>query len=284
MSEEKPSFAQSLPPHIRSTDSLTKRSWGRTLALLPLLLAACLTGHAQILRVLLLCLVSAVAFEFLAKKLLRKKEELRNGETVLVAVLFSLLMPSRCPSELVILGVFLAVVMGKELFGGTGGYPLPPALMARAILQLSFPKVMAEPMLLAGDVSPWLVVAIGLGGILLLRQKKSYWETPVLFTAVCFICGDLWGGAEVPTAFLSGVLFTAFFLLADPVTLPLTRKGSALFVLGAAILSSTLDPHGFSIGAVVFAVLWMSLLTPWLDVWLKPVPFIFKRLIKATYP
>lgn len=282
MTETALSYKTTLPPHIRSTDSLARRNWGQMIVLAPLFVAACFTGHAEILRVLLICLVSAVAFEFLAVKLFRKKEKLKNGETVLAAALFSLLMPSRCPSEIVILGVFMAVFVAKELFGGTGSYPLHPLLLARVFLQICFPEVMVEPMLLAGNGSVWILVGVGLGGVILFKQKQGYWETPALFMAVCFVCEALFGGREMPLAFFSGVLFTSFFLLADTVTLPLTRKGTALFVLGAALLSSRLNPEGFSIRAAVYAILLMNLLTPWLDIWNKPASYRSKRLIKAT--
>ncbi len=273
-----------LPPHIHSEDSLARRNWGQLTALAPLFITTCFIGHAEILRILLICLVSAIAFELLAAKLFRKKENLRNGEAVLVATLFSLLMPSRCPSEVVILGVFMAVFAAKDVFGGTGSYLLHPLLLARVFLQLCFPKAMSEPMLLAGDGNVWTLVGIGLGGIILLKQKQGYWETPILFMSVCFVCEALFGGQEMPLAFFSGVLLTSFFLLADPVTLPLTRKGTALFVLGAAFLSSKLGPDGFSIRSAGYAVLSMNLLTPWLDVWLKPVPYKMKYQLKATYP
>ena len=283
MTEATLSQTQRIPPHIRSKDSLVKRFWGPSPALLPVFIAACFTGHAKILRVLLICLVSAVAFEFLAAKFSKKKENLRSGEAVLAAVLFSLLVPFRCPDEIMILGVFLAVVI-RETFGGTGAYPLQPLLLARAILQITFPDAMAGTMLLAGDANLWTLGAVGLGGVLLVNQRKGYWETPVLFIAASFMLEILSPGHGMSPAFLSGVLFTAFFLLADPVVLPLTRKGSALFVLGAALIGSFLEPGGFSISAGLFAILWMSLVTPWLDVWTKPVPFKTKRLLKATYP
>jgi electron transport complex protein RnfD len=282
MAEAILSQTKKLPPHIHSTDSLAKRFWGQGVALLPVFIAACFTGHAAILRILLICLVSTVAVEFLAAKLLGKKENLRSGEAVLAAVLFPLLVPSQCPSELVILGIFMASIV-RELFGGTGAYPLPPLLLARVILQISFPAAMAGPMFLAGEGGLWTIAAIGLGGVLLVNQKKGYWETPVLFTGVCLSCAILSAGRGASPVFLSGVLFTAFFLLADSAILPLTRKGRAFFVLGAALLSSCLEPGGFSINAAMFAILWMSLVTPWLDVWLKPAPFKSKRLIKATY-
>ena len=284
MAEVTFSYKTSLPPHIHSVDSLARRYWGQLIALAPLFVTACLTGHAEILRVLLICVISTIAFEFLASKLFRKKESLRKGEAVLAAALFSLLMPSRCPSEIVILGVFTAVFAAKELFGSTGSYLLHPLLLARVFLQLCFPKVMSEPMLLAGDGNVWMLMGVGLGGIILLKQKQSYWETSILFMSVCFICEALFGGREMPLAFFSGVLLTSFFLLADPVTLPLTRKGTVLFVLGAALLSSRLSPEGFSIRSAGYAILLMNLLTPWLDVWHKPVPYKMARPIKATYP
>ena len=275
-------YGTSLPPHIHSTDSLAKWCWGQLIALAPVFVTACLVGHAEILRVFLVCLVSAIAFEFLAAKLFRKKEKLRNGEAVLAAALLSLLMPSRCPSEVVILGIFIAVFAAKELWGGTGSYLLHPLLLARVFLQLCFPKIMSEPMLLAGG-NIWTLAGIGLGGIILLKQKQGYWETPILFMSACFICEALFGGQGTPLSFFSGVLLMSFFLLADPATLPLTRKGTAFFVLGAALISSRLSPEGFSIRSAGYAVLLMNLLTPWLDVWFRPIPYKTKHPLKATY-
>ena len=281
MTEATLSGVKSLPPYIRGTDSLGKRFWGQGIALLPVLIAACLSGHTGVLRVLLLCLVSVVAFEYLAAKLFGKKENLRSGEALVAASLFSLLVPFRCPSEIVISGIFITVA-AREFFGGTGSYPLQPLLLARTILQISFPALMNGPMFLTGgDLGS--LAGIGLGGIFLVSRKRGYWETPILFMVVCFACENLGGGSGNPVVFSSGVLFTAFFLLADPAALPLTRKGCALFSVGAAFLSSTLEPGGFSIGAAFFARLWMGLLTPWLDVAIKPVPRKTKHLLKATY-
>jgi len=284
MTEKVSSYRTALAPHIRSADSLARRNWGPLFAAAPIFLAACFTGHAEILRVLLTCLVSAVAFEFLALKLFRKKENLRSGEAVLMAVLFSLLVPSKCPAEIVILGIFISVFCAKGLFGGTGSYLFQPLFSARVFLQLCFPKVMSEPMLLAGDGSAWVLLSIAFGGSVLFKQKQGYWETAPLFMSVCFVCEALFGGGKMSPAFFSGVLLTSFFLLTDPVTLPLTRKGTGLFVLGAALLSSTLGPEGFSIRSAGFAILLMNLLTPWLDLWLKPVSYKAKHLRKATYP
>jgi electron transport complex protein RnfD len=279
-----PDIKAGLPPHIRSADSLAKRYWGQTLALVPVFVAACFTGHAEILRLLLMCLVSAVAFEFLAVKVFGKKENLRSGETILAAALFALLLPSKCPAEIVILGVFFAVFAARASFGGTGAYPLHPLLLARVFLQACFPQVMAEPVLFSGEGSVWTLAALVLGGILFLKQKQNYWGPPALFMAGCFFCKALPGGGQATPAFFSGVLFISFFLLADPVTLPLSRKGTGFSVLAAALLSSGLALKGFSIRSAAYAILAMNLLAPWLDAGLKPLSRGSNDLPKATYP
>lgn len=258
-----------LPPHIRSKDSCARRCWGQVAALAPLLITACFTGHAEILRLLLLCLVSAVAFEYLAAKVFKTRESLRNGDAILNAVLFSLLLPAGCPAELVILGSFFGAVTGKAFWGGAGAYLFHPALLARVLLQVSFPQVMTEPMLFAGAGDPWTLASVILGGALFLKQKQVYWETPALFVAGGFLCEALWGRAAGAPVFFSSVLFAGFFLLADPVPTPMTRRGCSIFVLGAAFLSVGLGKHGFTVASAAGAILLMDLVAPWIDLGLK---------------
>lgn len=263
-------YPKTLPPHIHAPESLAKRYWGQILALLPVVLAACLLDKLELLHILLLSLISAVAFEFLAAKIFQKKEKLRNGETILTAVLLALLMPPACPAELIVLGNFLAIFLFKEALGGTGSYLVHPVLMARIFLQVAFPKAMGEPLFLAGGGAYGLFGAIVLGGLIFLKQKRMDWDTPVLYTSLCTLCAALWNLWGDPRVFLSGIFFTAFFLLADPVVMPLTQKGTRVFVVGAALLSMFLGGRGFSMAAVCYAVLFMNLLTPWLDFWIRP--------------
>lgn len=280
----KETYIQTLPPHVRSGDSLAKRCWGQLAALSPVFVAAGLAGHAEILVVLLTSLVSAVAFGFAASKIFRKKEKIRNGEAVLAAALLTIVMPARCSPEIVILGIFVAVFAAREFFGGTGAYPLHPVLAAYVFLRACFPSIMREPLLFSGEESVWILVGAALSGMMLLRQKQSDWSPPAVFMAGCFLCEALGGGKETPFVFFSGVLLAAFFFLADPVTLPLTRKGTIYFALGAAILSSLPAQGGFSVSAAAWAILFMNLLTPWLDLWFRPAPYRPQKILKATYP
>lgn len=280
MAENKRFFPIALAPHIHRADSVAKRYWGQVVALMPVVFAACFFGKAEFLHVLLLSFISAIAFEFLGAKLFGKKDKLYHGEAILIAVLTATLMPSGCPSEAIIFANFLAVFVAKEVFGGMGEYLFHPVLFALVFLQESFPGMLAEPRVFQGGL--WILAAIGVGGLILLKQEHGYWETPFLYVTLHAFCSFVLGRwAPDPRNFFCGVLFTAFFLLADPVVMPLTRRGTRLFVSGAALLSALLSPQGFSIAAAGFSILLMNLLTPWLDIWLRPRPFVGHKPLKA---
>ncbi len=280
MAENGKTFSATPAPYIHSADTVAKRCWGQLAALMPVIFAAGFFGKTEFLHVLLLSLISAVAFELLGAKLFGKKDKLHHGEAILIAVLMAILMPPGCPSEAILLANFLAVFIAKEFFGGMGEYLFHPVLFARVFLHASFPGMTAEPLVLHGSF--WVLTAVGIGGLILVRQKQGYWETPFLYITLCSFCTfalGRWGND--PGNFFSGVLLTAFFLLADPVAMPLTRRGTRLFVAGAALLSALLSPRGFSMAAAGFSILLMNLLTPWLDVWLRPRPSAAEGLVNA---
>jgi electron transport complex protein RnfD len=53
-------------------------------------------------------------------------------------MLLAMLLPAAAPWWLVIIGNFLAIVIGKQIFGGIGGNPFNPPALAYAILTLSW--------------------------------------------------------------------------------------------------------------------------------------------------
>ncbi len=67
-----------------------------------------------------------------------RKHEIAEGFLV-TGMLYPLILPSTIPYWQVALGIAFGVVIGKELFGGTGMNILNPALTARAFLFFTFP-------------------------------------------------------------------------------------------------------------------------------------------------
>lgn len=66
----------------------------------------------------------------------------RTGDYVLIALLFSLALPPAVPLWQVVLGMSFGIVVGKEIFGGTGKNFLNPALTGLAFLYVTYPAHM----------------------------------------------------------------------------------------------------------------------------------------------
>ena len=74
-----------------------------------------------------------------------RKHEVNEGFFV-TSVLFALILPPTIPLWQVALGISFGVVIGKEIFGGTGKNFLNPALTGRAFLFFAYPADMSGDM------------------------------------------------------------------------------------------------------------------------------------------
>lgn len=79
-----------------------------------------------------------------------RKHEVNEGFLV-TSMLFALTLPPDMPLWMVALGISFGVVIGKEIFGGTGKNFLNPALVGRAFLYFAYPVE------ISGD-SVWVAV------------------------------------------------------------------------------------------------------------------------------
>ncbi|MCB9476458.1 MAG: NADH:ubiquinone reductase (Na(+)-transporting) subunit B [Deltaproteobacteria bacterium] len=79
-----------------------------------------------------------------------RKHEINEGFLV-TGMLYPLVLPPTIPLWQVALGVAFGVVLGKEVFGGTGMNILNPALTARAFLFFAYPAQIS-------GVQPWVAV------------------------------------------------------------------------------------------------------------------------------
>ena len=66
-------------------------------------------------------------------------------------ILFALIIPPTLPYWMTVFGVFVGLILGKELFGGTGMNIFNPALTCRIILYFSFPSYMSGNIWIGGN-------------------------------------------------------------------------------------------------------------------------------------
>lgn len=135
-----------------------------TAAVMRLVLLACLPAIATLtfffgwgtLINLVLASLTALLFEALCIKARRRplRFYLSDGSALVTAWLIALSLPPLAPWWITVLGVFVAIVIAKQLYGGIGQNPFNPAMVAYALLLVSFPLEMSRwstPFMLLGE-------------------------------------------------------------------------------------------------------------------------------------
>lgn len=97
-----------------------------------------------------------------------RKHEINEGFLV-TGILFALILPPTIPLWQVAVGISFGVVIGKEIFGGTGMNVLNPALTARAFVFFAYPAQMSGDAVWAAvdgfsQATPLAVIAIAQKG------------------------------------------------------------------------------------------------------------------------
>ena len=95
-------------------------------------------GLAHFLPLLLLALFVGGFWERVIAGRLKRPTE--TGY-ILIALLFTLMLPGAAPFFHVVYGMSFAIILGKGIFGGDGKTFLNPALLGIALVQVSFPSV-----------------------------------------------------------------------------------------------------------------------------------------------
>jgi Na+-transporting NADH:ubiquinone oxidoreductase subunit B len=97
-------------------------------------------GAAYFLPIYITTFVVGITWEIIFATV--RKHEVHEGFFV-TSILFSLSCPPDLPLWMVAIGISFGVVIGKEIFGGTGKNFLNPALTGRAFLYFAYPAYMS---------------------------------------------------------------------------------------------------------------------------------------------
>ncbi len=178
-----------------------------------------------------------------------RKHEVNEGFFV-SSILFALTMPPNTPLWQVALGISFGVVIGKEIFGGTGKNFLNPALTGRAFLYFAYPASMSGDMVWTAVDGYSGATALGvaaLGGVDAIREAGiAWWQTFLGFER-----GSL--GETSTLACLIGAAFLVYTRIAS-------WRIMAGVMLGMVVTSTLLNIIGSDTDAM-FAVPWYWHLT-----------------------
>lgn len=188
-----------------------------------------------------------------------RKHEINEGFLV-TGFLIPLTMPPTVPLWMLALSTVFGVVIGKEIFGGTGYNIFNPALTARAFLFFAYPSKMS------GNV-PWIFPADGLSKATPLLETSSnstlsYSWSDMFFG---FIPGSI--GETSTVAVLAGALILILTRIASWRTMVATTIGMVVTSLllnqigkidGTSPMLDITPTYHFVMGSFAFGMVFMA--------------------------
>lgn len=134
----------SVSPHIKKNISVQKIMFIVIISLIPNFIISILFFGLKILFLYFSSIIFALLTELIVK-LIRKQsyKSIFDGSSIITALLLVMTLPPTISWQKVALGSVIAVLIGKEIFGGIGSNIWNPALVGRAFLSAAYPASLA---------------------------------------------------------------------------------------------------------------------------------------------
>jgi Na+-transporting NADH:ubiquinone oxidoreductase subunit B len=126
-----------------------------------------LYGFLKVFPIVVVSYVTGLAIEFFFAQM--RHHEVNEGFLV-TGMLIPLVMPAEVPLWMVALSTAFAVIIGKEVFGGSGMNILNPALTARAFLFFAYPSEMSGDYVWIAGLKSGEGIIDGFSGATILAQ------------------------------------------------------------------------------------------------------------------
>ena len=128
-------------PHINSGVSTHNIMLDVVIAMIPASIAAIIFFGIKALLLILTCVVSAVAAEFIFNLCVKKKQTVGDFSATVTGLLLALNLSTNVELWQAALGSVFAIVVVKGFFGGLGKNIVNPAIAARVLMLLTFASV-----------------------------------------------------------------------------------------------------------------------------------------------
>ena len=299
--------------HIRSKDTSSRIMFYVVAALMPATIFGVWNFGFRALLLILVCIATCVASEWVFEKLIHKKSTINDFSAVVTGLLLALNLPHTLPIWQAVLGSVFAIVIVKMMFGGLGQNFMNPALGARCFLLISLAGTMtsftydgvtgATPLALlksgesvdnmrmllgttAGTIGETSVIAILIGAVALILLGVIDLSIPGSYIVSFAVFILLFGGHGFDLNYLTahlcggGLMLGAFFMATDYVTSPITPMGKIVFGICLGVLTGLFRIFGANAEGVSFAIILSNLLVPIIEKFTIPRAFGQKKEAK----
>ena len=285
-------------PHIHNGKSTAGIMRDVLIALLPVTVAGAIIFGLTALIPVAVCVISCVAFEAIFNMITKRAQTVSDLSAAVTGLLLGLNLPANIPLWQCVVGSLFAIVIVKCIFGGIGFNIVNPAITARVFMLVAFESLAISafpvdavagatplssgemPSLMTaflgnygGSIGETCTVALLAGGIYLLVRKVITWHIPAVFIGTVFVFSLFVTGFDAVGALgltmVGGVFIGAIFMATDYVTSPFTAWGKVIYAFGAGLLTCLIRYFGIYPEGVSFAILFMNILTPYINEWTK---------------
>ena len=131
-----------------------------------------------------------------------------------------------------------------------------------------------------GAIGETCAAALILGFIYLVVRRVIHFETPLIFVGTVFVLSLIVDNSFTAAAYqvlAGGLLLGAIFMATDYVTTPITRTGKMVFAVGCGLITFLIRSFGNYPEGVSFAILFMNILSPYIEKWTAKRPLGGKK-------
>ncbi|MFH2093553.1 MAG: RnfABCDGE type electron transport complex subunit D [Pseudomonadota bacterium] len=246
----------SCAPFWHDGDSLFKMNLNIMMATLPAVIFGVMQFGIPAFGVIALSIGSAMLWELIMNAISRKPLSIGDLDAAVIGLIFGMMLPAITPWWVILVGTFVAVIIGKMIFGGIGANPFNPALIGMAILMLSwkaffdFDTALVDYSFDFTELAPLAAIKaqgaaaadlFSLSDLFIGKEMGAIGATSglgLLIGGIYLICRGYirW---EVPVSFIAGIVITALLFNmtnSEKYAGPLFHLFSGYTLLGAFFL------------------------------------------------
>ena len=251
-------FIVSHAPFWHNGNSVTERFYNIMIAALPAVVLGITQYGIPAIGVVALSVSSAIFWELAMNYLTRRPITIADGNAALIGLLLAMVLPATTPWWAVLTGTFIAVIVGKQIFGGIGSNAFNPVMLAVAMLMVSWKDlfdfdqallnydldmVMVYPLAAVKHFGAEAIESFSTGDLLLGRQSGAIGST--------FGLGLIVGGVyliirgfirwEISVSFLLGLFLTAgifYMIVPERFVGPVFHLVTGYTLIGAFFLAT----------------------------------------------
>jgi electron transport complex protein RnfD len=277
------------PPFIKREKTSQKVIWSVIFALMPPVVAAVYIFKIPGLAVLVTSVGSCILTEAAVQKVAGDRITSSDGTALITGLILGLLLPFNAPLWIPLMGGAFAIGVVKQAFGGHGNNIFNPAVGAWVFLMISWATDTLTPPVEYIDIgnfflnrgalrlveaSPAFVLA---GGLFLFLSKLIKLDVPIGFLL----------GVSIPLALIGtgfNIMYTGifilflFFVITDPVTSPITKRGRLLYGIGIGFMAVLYSNFANFEEGLGLSLLLMNAIVPLIDRYTKPRPLLLEGI------